>query len=163
MGHTQSQWLNEELIPWLWTCIKMILTRLIDFVMLSAPLLVLLDRDGVINVDRGTWVQDEKDFVLVEGAAEAIASLNRAGHVVAVVTNQSCVGRGLLSAADLDKIHSTMISHLAKSGAHLDQIYVATNTPEDSSSTRYGPTLPRKRFTAGRLCYQQQKGLGHQH
>ncbi|KAK3268074.1 hypothetical protein CYMTET_23402, partial [Cymbomonas tetramitiformis] len=74
----------------------------------TGPLLVLLDRDGVINHDLGTWVKRPEDLELMPGAAAAVASLNAAGHHVAVVTNQSCVGRGLISTADLEKIHNRL-------------------------------------------------------
>eukprot|EP00976_Prorocentrum_cordatum_P107914 1194730-Prorocentrum_minimum.AAC.1 len=70
--------------------------------------LILLDRDGVVNKDLGTWVQSEDDFELLPGAAEAIAMLNRAGHRVALISNQSCVGRGLISADTLESIHAKM-------------------------------------------------------
>jgi D-glycero-D-manno-heptose 1,7-bisphosphate phosphatase len=70
--------------------------------------LVMLDRDGVVNKDLGTWVQSEKDFELLPGAGEAIAMLNKAGHKVVVVSNQSCVGRGLITADQVDSIHDKM-------------------------------------------------------
>jgi D-glycero-D-manno-heptose 1,7-bisphosphate phosphatase len=75
----------------------------------AEKLLVLLDRDGVINEDLGTWVQSPEDFVLIPGVGMAIAALNKAGHSVAIVTNQSCVGRGLISMETLEVMHKKMI------------------------------------------------------
>jgi len=97
---------------------------------------VMLDRDGVVNKDLGTWVQSEKDFELLPGAAEAIAMLNKAGHKVVVVSNQSCVGRGLITADQLDSIHDKMREELAHHGAHIDKIYCSFDTPEAATERR---------------------------
>ena len=59
--------------------------------------LVLLDRDGVLNQDRADWVKTPDEWVPIAGAAEAVARLNQAGLKVAIVTNQSCIGRGMVS------------------------------------------------------------------
>ena len=89
--------------------------------------LVLLDRDGVINVDLGRSVLSPDELVLHEGAAAAIAALNKAGVKVAVCTNQACVGRGEITAAELDAIHETLKVKLAAEGAYLDALYAATD------------------------------------
>mmetsp|Transcript_3600 Transcript_3600/g.7488 ORF Transcript_3600/g.7488 Transcript_3600/m.7488 type:complete len:316 (-) Transcript_3600:341-1288(-) len=102
----------------------------------EAKKLVLLDRDGVVNRDLGTWVQSEADFELLPGAGEAIAMLNRAGHHVVLASNQSCVGRGLITTDTLDSIHAKMHQELAKHGAHIDKIYVAVDSPESASERR---------------------------
>ena len=95
------------------------------------PLLVLLDRDGVLNVDRGTWVIDRRDLEVMPGSAAAIAQLNQAGHTVAVVTNQSCINRGLLSWEGLGAIHAEMSEQLHKhSEARVDAIFVAPDDPD---------------------------------
>jgi hypothetical protein len=80
------------------------LTTIADGMALTVPVLgprpgVLLDRDGTIIVDHGyVGSIDRVDFI--DGAAEAIASFNRAGLPVAVVTNQAGVARGFYGLAD---------------------------------------------------------------
>jgi D-glycero-D-manno-heptose 1,7-bisphosphate phosphatase len=70
---------------------------------------VLLDRDGVINEDVGSpGVLSVDTFTLIPGAAAAIARLKLAGASVCVVTNQTCVGKGLISEVELSDIHSRM-------------------------------------------------------
>src|SRR5262249_57713747 len=70
--------------------------------------LVVLDRDGVINEDSGEFIKSVAEWRPIPGSLEAIAALTRAGFRVAVVTNQSGVGRGLFSEQTLDAIHAHM-------------------------------------------------------
>jgi D-glycero-D-manno-heptose 1,7-bisphosphate phosphatase len=83
---------------------------------------VLLDRDGVIS-EQTAFVNRPEDFVLLEGAAEAIARLNRAGIPIAVITNQGGIAMGYLTEDDLGAIHEHMRQLLAEDGAHVDGIY----------------------------------------
>jgi D-glycero-D-manno-heptose 1,7-bisphosphate phosphatase len=92
-------------------------------------MLVLLDRDGVLNEDRPDSVLDPGQLAMIPGAAEAVARLNAAGHLVAVCTNQSCVGRGRTPAAMLDRIHDRLRDELARAGARLDLLLVCTDPP----------------------------------
>lgn len=80
---------------------------------------ILLDRDGTIIVDHGHVGSIERvDFI--EGAAEAIATFNRAGIPVVVVTNQAGVARGLYGIDDVARVHRYITAHLAGHGAHID-------------------------------------------
>lgn len=84
-----------------------------------------LDRDGVINrkAPEGQYVTRWEDFHVLPGVIEGIAQLNGAGLSVIVVTNQRCVAKGLLTEADLKKLHQRMSDHLAQAGATVDAIY----------------------------------------
>jgi len=104
--------------------------------------LVILDRDGVINVDRGTWVLQPEDFEMIPGVAESIGNLSKKGVALAVATNQSCVGRKLISMEDLDRIHDKMQNVLNEHGGQIPSIYVAPDTPDKATSRRKpGPTM----------------------
>jgi D-glycero-D-manno-heptose 1,7-bisphosphate phosphatase len=92
-------------------------------------MLVLLDRDGVLNEDRPNHVLNPGQLVMIPGAAEAVARLNAAGHLVAVCTNQSCVGRGMIDADMLARIHDKLRDELARAGARLDLLLVCTDPP----------------------------------
>jgi D-glycero-D-manno-heptose 1,7-bisphosphate phosphatase len=108
------------------------------------PLLVLLDRDGTINVDVGTWIMRADALHLLPGAAAAVASLNAAGLTVAVVTNQSCVGRGMLSWAGLAAVNDAMAAQLHAAGAHTDSMFIAPDDPESgavSARRKPGPGM----------------------
>ncbi|MSP52235.1 MAG: HAD-IIIA family hydrolase [Alphaproteobacteria bacterium] len=91
--------------------------------------LVLLDRDGVVNVERQGYIIDPPALVLIAGAASAIARLNAAGSRVVVVTNQSAVGRGLMDARTLERIHERLRTLLAAARACVDDIIVCTDPP----------------------------------
>ena len=54
---------------------------------------VFFDRDGVLNVDKGSLSRVE-DFEWIDGAKEAVAWLTKEGYDVVVVTNQSGVALG---------------------------------------------------------------------
>lgn len=86
---------------------------------------VFLDRDGVINrkPKEGEYITSWDDFHILPGVADGIALLNGTGYLVVVVTNQRCVAKGLLSVADLEKIHAQMSQALSRAGAKLDGIY----------------------------------------
>jgi histidinol-phosphate phosphatase family protein len=80
---------------------------------------VLLDRDGTIIVDHG-YVGSVDRVEFIEGAAQAIAMLNRATIPVALVTNQSGVARGFYGIDDVSSVHRHIADHLARHGAHID-------------------------------------------
>jgi D-glycero-D-manno-heptose 1,7-bisphosphate phosphatase len=63
-------------------------------------------------------------FHLLPGVEQAIATINRAGQPVIVVTNQRGIALGRMTHANVDKIHQRLRQHLAQYGAHLDAIYV---------------------------------------
>jgi D-glycero-D-manno-heptose 1,7-bisphosphate phosphatase len=90
-----------------------------------------LDRDGVINVDRGfTYLRE--DLVFTPTAVEAIKAFNDAGHRVFVVTNQSGVARGYYTIADVERFHECTEEQLRASGAHVDCFYYCPFHPEGS-------------------------------
>lgn len=99
--------------------------------------LVLTDRDGVLNEDRPEGVRRPEELALIPGAAGALRRLNRAGIPVALVTNQSAVGRGLISAAELEAIHRRLEAELADAAnARLDLILYAPEAPERAAPRR---------------------------
>lgn len=88
-----------------------------------------LDRDGVINVDRGyTHAPDALEFTPT--AIEGIKLLNEAGYRVLVVTNQSGVARGFYGTADVEAFHACMNAALAAEGAHIDEFYYCPYHPD---------------------------------
>lgn len=92
----------------------------------TAARVVLLDRDGTLNVPVDRYVMRAEDLVLLPHAAEAVALANTLAEVV-VITNQQGVGRGLMSSSDLDDVHRRLRNLLAAEGAHLDGLYVCTH------------------------------------
>jgi D-glycero-D-manno-heptose 1,7-bisphosphate phosphatase len=109
---------------------------------------VLLDRDGVLNEDRADYVKNPGELVLIPGVGEAIAKLNEAGLRIAIVSNQSAVGRGIISQGMLDEINARLLSELRKAGAKIDLFLVCTDAPGQPSQRRKpAPGMLREALT----------------
>jgi D-glycero-D-manno-heptose 1,7-bisphosphate phosphatase len=106
----------------------------------NLPRLVLLDRDGVLNVDRPESVRHPDDLEMIPGAAAAVARLNKSGITTALVTNQAVVGRGEVAPAMLENILAKMRMLLRQAGAHLDAEFVCTDA-EDSPRRKPAPGM----------------------
>jgi D-glycero-D-manno-heptose 1,7-bisphosphate phosphatase len=98
--------------------------------------LILLDRDGVINVDSPGFIKSPAEWRPLPGALDAIAALKRAGFRVAVCSNQSGVARGLLSVATLAAIHARLHDALSKRGVALDALSYCPHHPDDHCGCR---------------------------
>ena len=90
---------------------------------------IFLDRDGTINKYVG-FLHHIEDFVLLEGAVEAIKLINQSGFLAIVVTNQPVIARGELSWEELHEIHKKMATLLGKEGAYIDGLYVCPHHPD---------------------------------
>lgn len=97
---------------------------------------MLLDRDGVLNVDRPDSVTSVAQLRLLPGAAQGVALLNRKGYRVLVITNQSVVGRGLLSPADLHAIHTVIQTEVGAFGGHIDAFFVCPHDRHEGCACR---------------------------
>lgn len=83
---------------------------------------LFLDRDGVINVDKG-YVDTPEGFEFIPGAIKTIAKFNQANWLVFIVTNQTGIAHGHYTEADMFRVHAYMSSELSKQKAHIDRIY----------------------------------------
>jgi D-glycero-D-manno-heptose 1,7-bisphosphate phosphatase len=108
--------------------------------------LVLLDRDGVLNEDRPDSVKTPAELVMIPGAAAAVAALNRAGLIVALCSNQACIGRGQVSLDMLERIHDKLRRELKSAGAHLDAFFICPDAPRPGE-----PPSPRRKPAPGML------------
>jgi len=99
------------------------------------PTFVVLDRDGTL-IDYVPYLRSQTDLRLHPRAGQAVARLNAAGVIVAVITNQSIVGRGVLSEQRLDEIHSHMLDMLAREGAFVQGIYVCPHSADSRCDCR---------------------------
>ncbi len=99
-------------------------------------MLIILDRDGVINYDSEDYIKTPDEWLPIEGSLEAIARLNKAGYTVVVATNQSGVGRGYYTFEILEDIHKKMHRELEKVGAFVDRVYFCPHHPEENCACR---------------------------
>jgi D-glycero-D-manno-heptose 1,7-bisphosphate phosphatase len=98
--------------------------------------LVILDRDGVINVDSDDYIKSPDEWVPIPGSLEAIARLNQAGYRVVVASNQSGIGRGLFDMAMLNAMHAKMQRAAATVGGRIDAVFFCPHTADDQCECR---------------------------
>jgi len=92
---------------------------------------VLVDRDGTMVRDVG-YLTSLDQLEILPGVPEAIRLLCAHGLKVAVVTNQSAVGRGFLQEEELARIHRELEHRLAASGARVDGVYYCPHHPTEA-------------------------------
>jgi len=111
--------------------------------MTRAVSLLLLDRDGTVNVKapEGEYVTGPDELQLLPGAAEAIARANDAGVPVALVTNQRGVALGRMSERDLEAVHAELAAQLAGAGARVDAIFACVHERGACSCRKPDPGL----------------------
>ena len=102
----------------------------------SAAKLVILDRDGVINVDSDHFIKCPAEWKPIPGSIEAIARLNQGGYRVVVATNQSGIGRGLFDMATLNAINDKMMETVFRAGGRIDAIFYCPCTAEQHCHCR---------------------------
>lgn len=96
---------------------------------------VFLDRDGTLNHDTG-YVTSPEQLVLFPGVPEAIARLNRLGVMVLLVTNQSAIGRGMMTIEGLESIHERLAELICPYGARIDGIFFCPHHPQEGCGCR---------------------------
>lgn len=90
---------------------------------------IFLDRDGTINVERADYVKSIDEFVLLPGALAALGSLATLSVPIIVVTNQSVIGRGIVTRTAVDAIHAHLCSVVRAVGGRIDAIYLCPHHP----------------------------------
>ena len=96
---------------------------------------VLLDRDGTIIVEKN-YLRAVKDLELLPHAAEGLRLFRTRGFGLIVITNQSGVGRGLVSIAAVEEIHAELARRLEAEGVPLEAIYYCPHLPSDNCNCR---------------------------
>ena len=93
---------------------------------------VFLDRDGVINVDHG-YVSTWERFDFLPGVPEALRELQDAGYLLVVVSNQSGIGRGYYSEADVASLNRAIAQYLGSTvGVTLSGFYHCPHHPTEA-------------------------------
>lgn len=101
----------------------------------SSRRFILLDRDGTIIVERH-YLSDPAGMELLPGTVAGLRRLQAMGFGLAVITNQSGLGRGYFTQAMLDAVHERMMDLLDHHAIRLDGIYCCPHTPEDRCACR---------------------------
>lgn len=97
---------------------------------------VFLDRDGVLNENVPDYVRTESQWVPLPGALEAAAVLSMSGHPLVVVTNQSAVGRGIMTREDVAAINRLLERRIASLGGRIEAVYLCPHAPWENCRCR---------------------------
>lgn len=97
---------------------------------------VLLDRDGIINRMRPDYVKRWEEVEILPGVPEALARLSAGGWELIVLSNQSAIGRGLVSQRVVEDINRRLAMALEAHGARIHAFLLCPHTPDDRCDCR---------------------------
>jgi D-glycero-D-manno-heptose 1,7-bisphosphate phosphatase len=105
--------------------------------MLQKPA-IFIDRDGVINkkMPEGRYVEQWSEFCFLSGVFEAFRILSGEAFLTIVVTNQRCIGRGIITEERLSQMHKQMTREIKEQGGNIDAIYFCPHDISDDCSCR---------------------------
>ena len=95
---------------------------------------IFLDRDGVLIENRSEYVREWSHVKILPGALEALSRLQ--DYKIIIVTNQSAVGRGLISLEIAHEINNQLIEVIKENKGRIDGIFMCPHTPDDQCSCR---------------------------
>lgn len=96
---------------------------------------IFLDRDGTIIYDAG-YPKDPEELQLMPGVLDALAFLRKKGFKLIIVSNQSGIGRGILTYEDVNRINDHLVSILRSKGITIDGIYYCPHAPDEGCICR---------------------------
>lgn len=92
---------------------------------------IFLDRDGVINVERG-YTHRLEDFVILPDLIEVLQLLQQKGYLLIIVSNQSGVAKELYKQSEVEVLHNYLIKELIKHNITISEIYYCVHHPDVS-------------------------------
>lgn len=96
---------------------------------------VFLDRDGTLNREIG-YIGDPDDLILLSGVEGALRRLLGAGYELVVVSNQSAIGRGVLSAERVAEVNARLLAYLKAEGVAIAGLFVCPHAPDAGCDCR---------------------------
>jgi D-glycero-D-manno-heptose 1,7-bisphosphate phosphatase len=96
---------------------------------------VFLDRDGTLVRDTG-YPHRPEDYALLPGVPQALRLLQDAGFALAIVTNQSGIGRGLFGESDFERFQHLLLDDLERAGVAIERTYHCPHRPEEGCPCR---------------------------
>jgi D-glycero-D-manno-heptose 1,7-bisphosphate phosphatase len=98
--------------------------------------IVVLDRDGVINVDSADYIKSAEEWQPLPGSISAIANLCKKGYAVYIATNQAGLARGLFDLKILEQIHAKLVSLVEQEGGQIAGIFFCPHHPDEACACR---------------------------
>jgi len=97
---------------------------------------IFLDRDGVVIENRPGYVRRWEDVGIFPAAVEVLSRLASSPYQIVFVTNQSAVGRGIISLETAQKINQQLLLELSKRGCRVDGVFMCPHAPEVNCNCR---------------------------
>jgi len=97
---------------------------------------IILDRDGVINYDSPDYIKNPEEWIPIESSMHAIAKLSKQGIKISIATNQSAVGKKIISIKSLRAIHAKLRHTVESYGGQISMISFCPHHPEENCPCR---------------------------
>ena len=91
---------------------------------------VFLDRDGVVNIERGDYTWKLEDFKLTVGIRDFVREVSKKGYLLIIISNQGGIGRKLFEHSDTLKCHKYLQDELAKVNLSITDFYYCPHHPK---------------------------------
>jgi D-glycero-D-manno-heptose 1,7-bisphosphate phosphatase len=103
---------------------------------------IFLDRDGVIIENRAAYVRSWDDVFIYPQALQALATFSKVPYYFVIVTNQSVVGRGIISEQEAEAINTRLVNEISQAGGRIDAVFMCPHAPAAGCDCRKpGPGL----------------------
>jgi D-glycero-D-manno-heptose 1,7-bisphosphate phosphatase len=97
---------------------------------------IFLDRDGVLIENRADYVREWSQVQVYPGAIRALAVPALVNYRIVIITNQSAVGRGLMSLETAQAINDRLVDLIHRQGGHVDAVYMCPHRPAENCACR---------------------------
>ena len=97
---------------------------------------IFLDRDGVIIENSETYIRSLDEVKFLPSSIDSLRKLNPSVYKIVIVTNQSAVGRGLISLAQAEEINRHVMVVIVEAGGRIDGLFMCPHSPEDGCNCR---------------------------
>jgi D-glycero-D-manno-heptose 1,7-bisphosphate phosphatase len=92
---------------------------------------VFLDRDGVIIHNRENYVRSWKDVKFLPTSLQALKQISQTSYKIIIITNQSAIGRGIITMQQAEAINQQIITEITDAGGRVDGLFMCPHAPED--------------------------------
>jgi D-glycero-D-manno-heptose 1,7-bisphosphate phosphatase len=97
---------------------------------------LFLDRDGVIIENCPNYVRSWKDVLVYEHSLPALAKISTSPYKIVIVTNQSAVGRGIISFTTAQQLNQRLVHLIEEAGGRIDGVFMCPHAPEEGCECR---------------------------
>ncbi len=97
---------------------------------------LFLDRDGVIIENRDNYVRAWEDVAFIPGALAALTQIRNSPYKIVIVTNQSAIGRGIITRQTAEEINTRVVQEIEAAGGRVDAVFMCPHTPDEHCSCR---------------------------